>query len=137
MLLGVEGGEHYGLVVDFGGVLVDGGGGLGAEVAVARVEIERGDVVSAVRAGELHAAFDASDSVEAFHKFECSLLRVDGKARGVGSEGNEGVEWGVPLWESGFVVGTPCEAVGGTSVQGVLRLRLSFRLGAKDNPRSG
>jgi len=66
VLLGVEGGEHYGLVVDFGGVLVDGGGGLGAEVAVARVEVESGDVVRAARAGELHAAFDASDGVEAF-----------------------------------------------------------------------
>ena len=90
MLLGVEGGEHDGLVVNFGGVLVDGGGGLGAEVAVARVEVESGDVVSAVRAGELHAAFDASDGVEAFHRIECSLLCEDGKARGWGSEGNEG-----------------------------------------------
>ncbi|MGA9510149.1 MAG: hypothetical protein WBV55_16140 [Candidatus Sulfotelmatobacter sp.] len=95
MLLGVEGGEHYGLVVHFGGVLVDGGGGLGAEVAVAGIEVERGDVVSAVRAGKLHAAFDASDGVEAFHKFECSLLRGDEKARGWGSEGNqEGVRAG-------------------------------------------
>jgi hypothetical protein len=90
VLLGVKRGEHYWLVVDIGGVLVDGGGGLGAEVAVTRVEVERGDVVSAVRASELHAAFDASDGVEAFHRIECSLLRGDGKARGVGSEGNEG-----------------------------------------------
>jgi hypothetical protein len=96
VLLGVEGGEHYGLVVDFGGVLVDGGGGLGAEVAVARVEVESGDVVRAARAGELHAAFDASDGVEAFHRIECSPLRANAKARGWGSEGNEG---GVPKWE--------------------------------------
>ena len=96
VLLGVERGEHYGLVVHFGGVLVDGGGGLGAEVAVAGVEVERGDVVSAVRAGELHATFDASDGVEAFHRIECSPLGGDEKARGVGSEGNEG---GVPKWE--------------------------------------
>ena len=47
-MLGVEGGEHYGFVVDVGGVLVDGGGGLGAEVAVARVEVESSDVVGAV-----------------------------------------------------------------------------------------
>jgi hypothetical protein len=90
VLLGVEGGEHYGFVMDVGGVLVDGGGGLGAEVAVAGIEFESGDVVGAVGAGELHAAFDASDGVEAFHRIECSLLRGDGKARGVGSEGNEG-----------------------------------------------
>ncbi len=96
VLLGVERGEHYGLVVDFGGVLVDGGGSLGAEVAVARVEVERGDVVGAVRAGELHATFDASDGVEAFHRIECSPLVGDEKARGVGSEGNEG---GVPKGE--------------------------------------
>jgi hypothetical protein len=96
VLLGVEGGEHYGLVVDFGGVLVDGGGGLGAEVAVASVEVESGDVMGAMRAGELRAAFDASDGVEAFHRIECSPLRGDGKTRGWGSEGNEG---GVPEWE--------------------------------------
>jgi hypothetical protein len=53
-------------------------------------------VVRAARAGELHAAFDASDGVEAFHKFECSPLRANAKARGWGSEGNEG---GVPKWE--------------------------------------
>ena len=50
-LLGVEGGEHYGLVVDGGGVAVDGGGGLGAEVAVAGVEVESADVVRAAGAG--------------------------------------------------------------------------------------
>ena len=73
-LLGVEGGEHDRLVVDLGGVLVDGGGGLGAEVAVAGVELEGGDVVGAVGAGELHASLDARHGVEAFHSFECSLL---------------------------------------------------------------
>ena len=73
-LLGVEGGEHYGLVVDAGGVAVDGGGGLGAEVAVAGVEVEGADVVGAVGAGELHASLDAHDGVEALHRFECSLF---------------------------------------------------------------
>ena len=84
VLLGVEGGEHYGLVVDAGGVLIDGGGGLGAEVAVAGIEVESADVVGAVGAGELHAAFDASDGVEAFHRFECSLLAEEWKGTGVG-----------------------------------------------------
>jgi hypothetical protein len=54
-------------VVDAGGVAIDGGGGLGAEVAVAGVEIECADVVGAAGAGELHAALDASDGVVALH----------------------------------------------------------------------
>jgi hypothetical protein len=95
-LLGVERGEHYGFVVDSGGVLVDFGGGLGAEVAVARIEVEGADVVSAVRAGELHASLDARHGVETLHRFECSLLAREGKARGWGSEGNAGA---VSLWE--------------------------------------
>ena len=96
-MLGVEGGEHYGFVVDAGGVAVDGGGGLGAEVAVAGVEVEGADVVSAVGAGELHASFNARHGVEAFHRFECSLFWGEGKTRGVGGEGN--AEGGIPFWE--------------------------------------
>ena len=72
--LSVEGGEHYRLMVDFGGVLVDGGGGLGAEVAVAGIKIESTDVVRAMGTGKLHTALDASDGVEAFHNFKCSPL---------------------------------------------------------------
>lgn len=102
VLLGIERRKHDGLVVDAGGVLVDGGCSLGAEVAVARVEVECADVVRAVGAGELHAALDASDGVEAFHKFECSLLAAEWKARWWGSEGNEGVgKWVVSKWEWG------------------------------------
>jgi hypothetical protein len=73
-LLGVEGGKHYRLVVDAGGVAIDGGGGLGAEVAVAGVEVESADVVGTVGAGKLHASLDAGDGVEPFHNFQCSLL---------------------------------------------------------------
>jgi hypothetical protein len=73
-LLGVERGEHYGFVVDAGGVAVDGGSGLGAEVAVAGVEVESADVVGAMGAGEPHASLDARHGVETFHNFECSLL---------------------------------------------------------------
>jgi hypothetical protein len=98
-LPGVEGREHYRLVVNAGGVLVDGGSGLGAEVAVARVEVECTDVVGAVGAGEPHAAFDASDSVEALHNFECSLLAAKGKTPWWGSESNEGGKNGVPKWK--------------------------------------
>jgi len=98
VLPGIERREHDGLVVDAGGVLIDGGGGLGAEVAVARVEVERADVVGAVGAGELHSALDASDGVEAFHKFECSPFAEEWKARWWGSEGNEGVgKWGFKM----------------------------------------
>ena len=61
-------------MVDAGGVAVDGGGGLGAEVAVAEVEVEGADVVGAVGAGELHASLDAGDGVEALHWFESSLF---------------------------------------------------------------
>jgi hypothetical protein len=66
-LLGVERGEHYGFVVNGGGVAIDGSSGLGAEVAVAQVEVECADVVSAMGAGKLHASLDACDSVEALH----------------------------------------------------------------------
>jgi len=54
-------------VVDSGGVLIDGGGGLGAEIAVAGIEVESADVVGAARAGKLHAALDASDGVVSLH----------------------------------------------------------------------
>jgi hypothetical protein len=88
-LLGIEGREHYGFVVDAGGVAVDGPGGLGAEVAIARVEVEGADVVSAVGACKLHASLDAGDGVEALHRFQSSLFGCERKARGWGSEGNE------------------------------------------------
>ena len=61
-------------MVDFGGVLVDGGGGLGAEIAVADVKVKGADVVGAMGAGELHASFDAGDAVGALHSSECSPL---------------------------------------------------------------
>ena len=67
-LLSVEGGEHHGLVVNAGGVEIDGGSGLGAEVAVAGVEVECADVVRAAGTGKLHAALDASDGVVSLHK---------------------------------------------------------------------
>jgi hypothetical protein len=85
--------------MDFRGMLVDGGSRLGAEVAVAGIEVERGDVVGAVGAGKLHAALDASDGIEALHNLEFSPLGWNGKARGWGSEGNEVATESVPKWE--------------------------------------
>ena len=78
MLLGVQGGEHYGFVVDAGGVPVDGGGGLGAEVAVAGIEVKGADVVGAAGAGELHAALDASDGVVSLHKSSVVVWQENG-----------------------------------------------------------
>src|SRR5580698_5916399 len=77
-LLGVEGGKHYGFVVDAGGVTVDDGGGLSAEVAVAGIEIESGDVVGAAGAGELHAALDASDGVVSLHNLSVVVWQESG-----------------------------------------------------------
>jgi hypothetical protein len=76
VLLGVEGREHDRFVVDARGMPVDGGGSLGAKVAVAGVEIESADVVGAMGAGELHASLDAGDGVETLHRFESSLFLV-------------------------------------------------------------
>src|SRR5260370_17228526 len=55
-LLRVEAGIHQRLVVCFGGVLVESGGGLGAKVAVASVEVEGADAVLTSDTGEAHAA---------------------------------------------------------------------------------
>ena len=94
--MAVEGREHYGLVVDAGGVPVDGGGGLGTEVAVAGVEVEGADMVSAVGASELHASLDAGDGVETLHSsslvFSCGSERHEGRAAKVMGRG-------VPKWE--------------------------------------
>ena len=62
-LLRVEAGIHQRLVVGFGGVLVESGGGLGAEVAVASVEVERADAVLAADTGEAHAALHSFSRV--------------------------------------------------------------------------
>ena len=53
-------------MVRFGGMIVDCGGGLSAQVAESGVEIQGADAVGTVRTGELHAALDALDSV-GFH----------------------------------------------------------------------
>ena len=60
-----------------GGVIVDHGRGLGAEVAGFGVEFQRADAVFTLRAGELHAALDALDSVS-FHCIDCSPFASGG-----------------------------------------------------------
>jgi len=54
----------------FGCVIVDRGGSLRAQVSGSGVELERGDGEGAMRAEELHAAFNALDSV-GFHCLDC------------------------------------------------------------------
>ena len=51
-------GDNHGLVVNLGGMLIEGVGGLGAEVAVLEVEIKRADAVRAAHAGELRTTLD-------------------------------------------------------------------------------
>src|ERR1700738_4088380 len=72
-LLRGEAGIHHRLVVRFGGVLVESGGGLGAEVAVASVEVERADAVLAADTGEAHAALHSFRRVVS-HCRNCSLV---------------------------------------------------------------
>ena len=71
-LLTIGRGDYHGRRVRFAGVIIDRGGGLGAEVAALRVEVQRGDAVCTLGAGELHAALDALDFI-GFHWLDCSL----------------------------------------------------------------
>lgn len=65
-------------MVNCGGVLIDRGRGLGAEVAVAGIEIEGADVMGAPGAGELHAALDASDGVVSLHNSSVVVWQENG-----------------------------------------------------------
>ena len=86
----VRGGEHYRLVVDAGGVEVDGRSRLGAQVAVTEVEVESTDVVGAAEAGELHAAFNAFGGVVSLHHSSVVFSRLSNWVRRWGSECNKG-----------------------------------------------
>jgi hypothetical protein len=70
-LLHVERRDGHRFVVDFGGVLIERGGGLGTEVAVAGVKVQCGNTVVAMSAGELHASGDAFGGVVS-HCNDCS-----------------------------------------------------------------
>ena len=70
-------------MVRLGGVMVDGGRGLGAQVAGFRIEIERGDAVGTARARELYAVLDALGPV-GFHLLNCSPAAGEGEDAIVG-----------------------------------------------------
>ena len=53
-------------MVGLAGVTIDGGCGLGTQIADLLVEVECADTVSTTSAVELHAALDALDSIS-FH----------------------------------------------------------------------
>jgi hypothetical protein len=86
-------------VVNIGGVLVDGGGRLGAEVAVAGIEIEGADVVGAMGAGKLHAALDASDGVLALHNSSVVFWRGSERHEGGAAKVMKEARGNCPKWE--------------------------------------
>jgi len=65
----------------FGGVIIDRGCGLGAEVAALRVEVQRADAVCTLRARKVHAALDALDAVGFLHYLDCSPLQAGAGTR--------------------------------------------------------
>jgi len=69
-LLTVGGGNDRRFAVRLSGMSIDRSCSLGAEVARLGVEFEGADAVGAVRAGKLHAALDALDSI-GFHYLNC------------------------------------------------------------------
>jgi len=88
-LLDVGVGDNHGLVVNLGGVLIEGVRGLRAEVAVLEVEVKRADAVRATDAGELGAALDPLSSVVR-HNLIVSPRRRGNAALWSGGEGNRG-----------------------------------------------
>ena len=88
-LLDVGVGDNHGLVVNLGGVLIEGVGGLRAEVAVLEVEVKRAHAVRAADAGELGAALDPLGSVVS-HNLIVSPKRRGNGALWSGGEGNRG-----------------------------------------------
>ena len=91
-LLDVVGRDDRGLVVDLGGVLIEGDGGLGAEVAVLEVEVEGANAVRAEDAGELYASLDPLGRVGSHGLIVSPRWRGNG-ARWSGGEGNGGQPW--------------------------------------------
>jgi hypothetical protein len=69
-------------------MLIEGVGGLGAEVAILEVEVKRADAVRAADAGELRAALDPLGSVVS-HFLIVSPRRRGNGALWSGGEGND------------------------------------------------
>jgi hypothetical protein len=88
-------------VVDGGGVAIDGGGGLGAEVAVVEIEVESADVVGATGAGELHAAFDTRYGVVSLHSSSVVFSRWSDRHEGRAAKVIRVQSGTVRLWEWG------------------------------------
>lgn len=80
----VAGGNDCGVVMRLGGVMVNGGCGLGAQVAGFRVEIERCDAVGTARTRELDTVLDALGPV-GFHLLNCSLAAGERRRRDGGA----------------------------------------------------
>ena len=93
-LLHVEGGNHHRLVVYLGRVMIQRSRSLGAEVAVAGVELRGGDTVFAADAGKLHAPCNPFNGVVS-HLIDCSPRQENRRRKSrkesaleSGSEGN-------------------------------------------------
>jgi hypothetical protein len=69
-LLDVGVGDIYRLVVNLGGMLIEGVRGLGAEVAAFKIEVKRADAVRAVDAGELRTTLDPLGCIVS-HNTDC------------------------------------------------------------------
>ena len=91
-LLAVVDRDDRGLVVDLRSVLIEGNGGLGAEVAVPEVEVEGANAVRAEDAGELYAPLDPLRGVVSHGLIVSPRWRGNG-ARWSGGEGNGGQPW--------------------------------------------
>ena len=86
-LLAVGRRDHHGRLVRRGGVRIDCGSGLGAEIPNFGVKLQSCDAMGALLARELHAALNALDSI-GFHSMDCSRHGDEGVDAMVGSEGN-------------------------------------------------
>jgi hypothetical protein len=73
-------------------MLIEGVGGLGAEVAILEVEIKRADAVRAADAGELRAALDPLGGVVSHN------LIVSRRRKGNGALWSRGEGNGAPGW---------------------------------------
>ena len=88
-LLDVGIGDNHGLFVNLGGMLIEGVGGLGAEVAILEVEVKRADAVRAADADELRTTLDPLGCVVSHNLIVSPRTRGNG-ALWSGDKGNAG-----------------------------------------------